>query len=115
MYPIPYEGKGQGFLTRFDQVRSERALDAVRNRTRLRVAEVQAEGLVSQEKIHEVHHMARAAMTDQALVHGCARALARGDLELLQDCGFFKEIAKMASGEIIVTTAERFSRESGGW
>lgn len=47
---------------------TSRALARLEHQTRIRLAAVQAEGMVQAEKLREVDHLVREAMTGQALL-----------------------------------------------
>ena len=89
----------------------ERALLAVEARTLTRMAGVQGESLVQGEKLHEVDHLAREAMTGQAMLRRWADTLAHGDPMLADELQFFSDMARIGKGEIIADTLDRYSRE----
>jgi hypothetical protein len=91
--------------------RTEREVASVRHRTVVRTAAVQAEGMVQAEKVREVQHLTREAMTDHAMLRKFADVIAAGDIFAADDNRFFLDIAKLGCGEIIADTIAAFSRE----
>ncbi|HVF74604.1 MAG TPA: hypothetical protein VM938_06105 [Acidimicrobiales bacterium] len=89
-----------------------RNLARVEHRTIVRLANVQAEGLVQSEKLHEVDHLTRQAMSGQAMLARWRDTLAAGDPFVTDELKFFTDIARMAKGEIIADTIDTFCRES---
>jgi len=91
-----------------------RALDRIGQRTVLRVATVQAEGLVQTEKVKEVDHLTREAMTGQAMLNQFREVLAHGNLLEAEELRFFTDMARIGKGEIIADTIDTYCRESRG-
>jgi hypothetical protein len=91
--------------------RASRALAALEDRTIIRQADVQAEGLVQGAKTREVDHLARTAMTGQAMLARWAQTLAGGDPFIADDLKFFSDLAKMGKGEIIADTIDTYCRQ----
>jgi hypothetical protein len=91
-----------------------RALDRLDQRSVLRVAAVQAEGMVQTEKVHEIDHLTREAMTGHAMLSQFRDVLAHGDLLLADELRFFSDMARIGSGEVIADTIDTFCRESRG-
>ncbi len=90
-----------------------RALAAIeQRRTLVRLADVQGEGTVQAEKLHEIDHLAREAMTGQALLHGWASTLAHGDPFVADELRFFTDMARLGKGEVIADTIDTYCRES---
>lgn len=92
--------------------RTRRALAAVQHSTILRMAGVQAEGLVQNEKLHEIDHLTRTAMTGQAMLRKWADTLAGGDPFLADELRFFTDVARIGKGEVIADTIDTYCRES---
>jgi hypothetical protein len=90
---------------------SSKALAQVEARTLARLADVQGEGLVQGEKLHEIDHLAREAMTGQAMLRRWADTLAHGDPMLADELQFFSDLARMGKGEVIADTLDTFSRD----
>src|SRR5580658_879659 len=67
----------------------QRTLVRLEERTLMRMAGVQAEGIVQGEKIREIDHLAREAMSGQALLRKWADTLAHGDPLLHDELTFF--------------------------
>jgi hypothetical protein len=108
-------------LTRNPNIGSERmprptarALGEVGHRTTVRVANVQAEGIVQTEKVREVDHLTREAMTGQAMLNQFREVLAHGNLLEADGLRFFTDMARIGKGEIIADTISAFCRESRG-
>jgi hypothetical protein len=91
--------------------RSSRAVVRVCDETTVRLARVQAEAIVQAEKIHEIDHLAREAMSGQALLHQWAATLSNGDAFTADDMRFFLDTAKLGKGEIIADTIATYCRE----
>lgn len=92
--------------------RTEKALVALEERSVVRMAGVQAEGMVQVEKTREVDHLARTAMGGQAMLRKWADTLASGDPFLADELKFFTDLARMGKGEIIADTIDTYCRES---
>jgi hypothetical protein len=93
---------------------TERTLVAVDHRTLVRMARVQAEGLVQTEKVRQIDHLTRQAMGGQAMLRKWADVLSGGDLMLAEELRFFTDLARMGKGEIIADTIDTYCRESRG-
>jgi hypothetical protein len=91
---------------------SGRALTQVEERTLIRIARVQSEGMVQGEKIRELTHLGRNAETDHALLYKWANTLAAGDPMLHDELRFFGDMVRMGMGEIIADTIDTYCRES---
>lgn len=100
-------GLGSSYVPR----QTGRALARLEGRTLLRLASVQAEGLVQTEKVHEIDRLTREAVSGQALLRHWADHLAGSDPLLADDLRFFTEIAKLGKGEIVADTVTEFCRE----
>jgi hypothetical protein len=92
--------------------RTSRALTALEERTIVRMAVVQAEGMVQGEKVREIDHLTREAMSGQAMLRKWADTLAHGDPLLHDELQFFSDMARMGKGEIIADTIDTYCRES---
>jgi hypothetical protein len=95
--------------------RASRARVAVERQTLVRLARVQAHGLVQAEKEHEIDQLAREAMTGQAMLSKWGATLAQDDPFLQDDCKFFSDMAKMGKGEILADSIADFCREGRLW
>jgi hypothetical protein len=91
---------------------TSRALAQLGDRTLIRMATVQAEGMVQGEKVREVDHLAREAMTGQTMLRKWADTLAGADPMLHDELRFFSDMARIGCGEIIADTIDTFCRES---
>jgi hypothetical protein len=91
---------------------TRKSLARLEQRTLVRLANIQTESYVQTEKIREVGHVAREAMTDQAMLHGWAKTLAAGDPLLQEDLRFFLDMARLGKGEILADLVETYCRES---
>ena len=91
--------------------RLSRGLARVEGRTLLRMALVQAEGMVSVEKLREVDHLAETAITGQTMLRRWSSALANGDPLVEDDNQLFRDVAKIAKSEIIADAVDTFRRE----
>jgi hypothetical protein len=91
---------------------TSRALAGIEHRTRLRLARVQAEGLVQTEKVREIDHLTREAMSGHAMLRKWADTLAGADPFLADELKFFTDVARMGKGEIIADTIDSYCRES---
>jgi hypothetical protein len=89
-----------------------KALRSLEERTLVRMANVQAEGLVQGEKLREIDHLAREAMTSQAMLYQWANTLSQGDLLLADELRPFASIARVGKCELINNTVDSFCRES---
>jgi len=91
--------------------RTTRALIALEQQTVVRAAAVQAHAIVQNEKLHEIDHLTREAMSGQALLNQWAGTLAHGDPFLADELKFFTDVARMGKGEIIADTISDFCQE----
>jgi len=92
--------------------RGNRELARLEERTLQRMAAVQAEGWVQTEKLHEVDHLTREAMSGHAMLRRWADTLAGSDPFLADELKFFTDTARLGKGEIIADTIDSFCRES---
>jgi hypothetical protein len=97
----------------FDR-RTARSLYAVHSDAVVRMARVQGESLVQTEKVKEIDHLTREAMTGHALLRRWGDTLASGDPFLADEMRFFTDVAKMGKGEVIADTIDTYCRESRG-
>jgi hypothetical protein len=93
--------------------RTGRALTALEQRTVMRTAAVNAHAIVQNEKLHQIDHLTREAMSGQALLNQWAGTLAHGDPFLIDELKFFTDVARMGKGEIIADTISDFCQEDG--
>jgi hypothetical protein len=107
---VPSVGVGLSALAGTDR-RTSRALSTVQRNTLVRMASVQAQAIVQNEKLHEIDRLTREAMSGQAMLSRWAATLAQGDPFLADDLKFFTDVAKMGKGEIIADTISDFCRE----
>lgn len=90
----------------------QRTLERLEERTLVRMASVQAEGMVQGEKTREIDHLTREAMSGQAMLRKWADTLAAGDPLLHDELTFFTDMARLGKGEIIADTIDSYCRES---
>jgi hypothetical protein len=91
---------------------TSRALARLERHTLVRLASVQAESFVQAEKLHEIDHLSREAMTGQAILRHHAAVLAAGDPFLADELKHFGDLARLAKTEIISDTIANFCRET---
>jgi hypothetical protein len=91
---------------------TERSLTAVGHRTVVRAALVHQEEVVQGEKLKAIDHLAREAMTGQAMLNSFKLLLSRGDLMAEADLQYFADMAKLGKGEIIADTIDTYCAES---
>ncbi len=91
---------------------TSRGLARLEEQTLLRMAGVQAEGMVQTEKLRELDTLAREAMTGHAMLRQWGDTLAAGDPFLADELKFFTDTARLGKGEIIADTIGSFCRES---
>jgi hypothetical protein len=91
-----------------------RELAVVERRTLVRLANVQAEGIVQTEKLKEAGHVAREGMSTQAMLGQWRDVLAHGDLLTADELRFYTDLFRVGAGEIIADTIDTFCRESRG-
>ncbi len=91
---------------------TSRGLARLEEQTLLRMAGVQAEGMVQTEKLREIDTLAREAMTGHAMLRQWGDTLAAGDPFLADELKFFTDTARLGKGEIIADTIGSFCRES---
>ena len=103
---------GLTLAERRQTARTARALTVVEHATLVRLARVQAESIVQTEKIHEIDHLSREAMTGHAMLHRWATTLASGDPFIAEDLKFFLDTAKLGKGEVLADSIDSFCRES---
>lgn len=87
-----------------------RALAEVRGGTMVRQAEVQAESLLTDSKMHEVDYVTYQAMSGQAMLHRWAGMLAGDDIILADDLRMFRDVAKIGKGEMIADLVDKYRR-----
>jgi len=103
--------------------RAERTMALRRNQqladvhygTAVRLANVQAEGIVQTEKVHELDHLTREAVTGHVMLARWASTLAAGDPFIADDLRFFLDTNKLGKGEVLADTIDTYCRESRGW
>ena len=78
----------------------------------MRIAGVQAEGMVQTEKLREVDSLTREAMTGHAMLRQYSDTLAGNDPFLADELKFFTDMSRLGKGEIIADTIGSFCRES---
>ncbi len=88
-----------------------RSLSALERRTVVRAASVQAHAMVQTQKMHEIDHLTREAMSGQAMLNQWAATLAHGDPFLADDLKFFTDVARIGKGEVIADTISDFCQE----
>ena len=91
--------------------RWERQTTELALRTQMRALQAQAEGLVQTVKMQEVDHLAREAMTGQALLARYRNELAGPDPLLADELNYFVSMARLGKGQILADTITTFSRQ----
>jgi hypothetical protein len=109
--PVPYNSRGSS-VARSGAPGLRRDLARVERRMLVRTANVQAEENVQAEKLHAIDHLAREAMTGQAMLQRWGSTLTAGDPFVSEDMKLYLDIAKLAKAEILSDTVETFCRES---
>jgi len=113
-FPLP--GPGRSTTRGLQRVsrQTERTLAGVEQHALVRMARVQAEGMVQVEKSREIDHLTRQAMGGHAMLRKWADVLSNDDLVLADELRFFTDLARMGKGEIIADTIDTYCRESRG-
>jgi hypothetical protein len=88
-----------------------RDLARLERQTVVRMAEVEAEGYVQTEKLHEIDHLSREAMSGHAMLNGWAKQLAGDDIILADELRFFTDTARLGKGEVLADTISTFCRK----
>lgn len=91
--------------------RTVRGLANIEHQTTLRLATVQAEGLVAEEKLHEIDQLSREAMTGQALLAKWRETLSAGDPFVAIELQAFSDFARLAKSEVLADALNTFCRE----
>src|SRR5258706_16093743 len=99
---------GQRIALAHTNARIARILGAVERDAIVRTARTQGEELVQGEKLKAIDHLAREAMTGQAMLSRFKDVLAAGDPFLTDELRFFTEMAKIGKGEVIADTVDTF-------
>jgi len=89
---------------------SQLAAARIEQQTLVRCAEVQGEGIVQGEKLHEIDRLVHDAMSGQALLYGWECHLAGEDPVLRSELRYFADTAKLAKGEVIADTVTSLRR-----
>jgi hypothetical protein len=97
--------------TRWPDRQTSRTLARLERQTLVRLASVQADGLVQAAKLHEIDHLAREAMTSQAMLRRWADTLAAGDLFIADELKVFSDLARLGKAEVISDTITNFCQE----
>lgn len=106
----PTVGMGVSSLVASDR-RLARSLGSLERHTVLRAASVQAHAMVQTQKVHEIDHLTREAMSGQAMLNQWAATLAHGDPFLADELKFFTDVARIGKGEIIADTIADYCQE----
>jgi glutamate mutase epsilon subunit len=69
---------------------------------------------VQNEKLHEIDHLAREAMTGQVMLRRWGDALAAGDPFFADEVKLFSDLARVGKGDVIADTIDTYCRESRG-
>ena len=85
--------------------RAGRALTEVGERTTLRMAAAQAEGLVQAGKVQEVGRVTREAISDYRMLRRWAEVLAADPVDA-DELRFFTDVARLGMGELIADTID---------
>lgn len=91
---------------------TERVVQRIGERGLVRLADVQAEGTVQMAKLREIDHLARTAMSGQAMLRKWADTLAAGDPTFAAELLFFTDLARLSKAEVIADTVDTYCRES---
>lgn len=86
---------------------TSRALQAIDQRTIVRVGELHAEATVEVEKVDQVDRLVDKAMMSHAFLHARANALAGNDPLLGDELRFFTDMSRLAKGELIADFVDR--------
>jgi hypothetical protein len=78
--------------------------------TAARIADIQAESLVASAKLREVNSLVELAMAGHTFLTTRAQQLAGEDILLADDLRSFKELARVASAEIVVDLVDTYHR-----
>ena len=90
--------------------RTSKALTRIGENTLIRMAEVQADGIVQGEKVREIDRLTEKAMSGQAMLARWRQVLAGQDIELYDELRFFSDVARMGKGEVLASTIDCFNR-----
>ena len=91
---------------------TSRALDAIEQRTAVRVAGVVAEAVVQAAKARELDHVGRGAATGQVMFRRWNDALAAGDPFLFDETKPFLDLARIGKLDFMADLIETYCRES---
>lgn len=94
--------------------RTQGQLNTLQSQTMLRIAKVQAEGIVAAEKVREVTHLGHRAMTEQALLRMHLQTLAHGDAILADELDIFPAVVRAANVQLIESLFATYEREANG-
>jgi hypothetical protein len=108
--PVARAVPSGGLAERMQTGRTNRALAAIEHRTLVRLGNVQAEGMVANEKVREVGRVVQTAMSGHAFLKGWANQLAGDDLTLIEDMRFYTDTNKLGVGEIMSDTLDNLRR-----
>lgn len=97
------EGQGSAPVPR----RVSKALDALEQRTIVRVADVHAEVYVESEKLDAIDALVDKAMIGHAFLHARANHLAGDDLILADELRFFTDASRLSKGHLIADFVDR--------
>ncbi len=98
--------------TRWRDRQTGRALTVIERQTLVRLAIVQADGIVQGEKLREIDYLAHEAMTGQALLRRWADTLAAGDPFVADELKIFSDLAKLGKADVISNTISSYCREA---
>ena len=93
---------------------TQRSLENIQSRTFVRMARVQAEGMVTKEKEREIDHVTREAMVGQTMLRHWVHVLAHGDPILADELDGFATIAKMGKLQVLTDMVDTYCREANG-
>lgn len=103
---------GTTIAERRHSARTARALTVIEHTTLVRLAQVEADGVIATDKVHEIHHAAREGVTDYAMLYHYATAASGGDPVLLDELRLIKETARLGSAEVLADLVDTYCRES---
>jgi hypothetical protein len=87
-----------------------RGLESAQGKTVIRAADVHNEAIVAAEKVDELTFTAWKAMCNHAMLDGWSNQLAGDNPALADDLRFYKDMARLGSGEVIADLVDRFRR-----
>ena len=109
----PIRHNAPALSTRAPALRTTRVLNNLEHNTLVRRARVQAEAIITGEKMEEIDYVTRQALAGQSMLAKWRDTLAAGDPFLADELRFFVDTARLGKGELIADLVADFSREGG--